>query len=118
MPAAPRRLSPQSLAVLSVLYEARAQWRYGLELSDATGLKSGSLYPILARLTERGLLEGKWQEPERPGRPARHAYRITGAGREALREAQAQGLSPRFAEERSVFAFIAALLPQLARRSS
>jgi DNA-binding PadR family transcriptional regulator len=66
------------------------QWFYGLEIASATGLKSGSLYPILIRLNERGLLESRWLEPEKPGRPARHAYRITGAGRAAFRSAKAE----------------------------
>ena len=82
-----RRFSPQTLTVLAALAEAGAGWRYGLELAAATGLKSGSLYPILIRLAERGLLESCWQEPDRPGRPPRHAYRLTAAGRSALNEA-------------------------------
>jgi DNA-binding PadR family transcriptional regulator len=80
-----RRLSPQAIAILAAL--DREDWRYGLEISAATGLKSGSLYPLLIRLDERGLLESRWLEPERPGRPARHAYRMTGAGKAVLREA-------------------------------
>jgi|SRR5262245_41631358 len=88
MAGAQRRPSAQALAVLDTLAEARRQWRYGLEIAAATGLKSGSLYPILARLDERGLVESKWLAPEQPGRPARHAYRITAAGRAALAEAQ------------------------------
>ncbi len=80
-----RRLSNQALAVLGSL--TGDDWRYGLEIAAETGLKSGSLYPLLIRLSERGLLESRWLEPERPGRPARHAYRMTGAGRAALREA-------------------------------
>jgi DNA-binding PadR family transcriptional regulator len=80
-----RKLSNQALAVLGSL--SGDDWRYGLEIATATGLKSGSLYPLLIRLSERGLLESRWLEPERPGRPARHAYRMTGAGRAALREA-------------------------------
>ncbi len=87
MTKADRRLSSQAVAVLKVLLESRDDWRYGLEIAAATGLKSGSLYPILIRLSERGLLESRWLEPERPGRPARHAYRLTAAGRSALREA-------------------------------
>ena len=82
-----RRLSLQALSVLADLAGAGDGWRYGLEISAATGLKSGSLYPLLIRLSERGLLESRWLEPERPGRPARHAYRITSAGKAALREA-------------------------------
>jgi len=85
-----RRLSAQALAVLADLALAGDGWRYGLEISGATGLKSGSLYPLLIRLSERGLLESRWLDPERPGRPARHAYRITSAGKAALREAARQ----------------------------
>jgi DNA-binding PadR family transcriptional regulator len=78
-----RRLSAQSLAVLEVLATS-SNWLYGLELAERTGLKSGSLYPILIRLTERDLLESLWLEPSSPGRPPRHGYRILAAGREAL----------------------------------
>lgn len=81
-----RRLSQQTIHVLTALAEKRGGWLYGLQIAAATDLKSGSLYPILIRLDERGLLESKWVESEHPGRPARHAYRITGAGRAALAE--------------------------------
>lgn len=84
-----RRPSPQTAAVLQALAGRRGQWSYGLEIADATGLASGSLYPILIRLAERGFLESRWLEPEREGRPARHGYRITGAGRVMLQEALA-----------------------------
>ncbi|MDB5469994.1 MAG: hypothetical protein JWR84_1554 [Caulobacter sp.] len=89
MPAAPRRLSPQTLDVLIALEGAGADWLYGLEVAAATDLKSGSLYPILARLADHGLLEDQWVESDRPGRPRRHVYRLTGAGRAALRAARA-----------------------------
>lgn len=92
MAANARRLSPQTISVLRALAADPEQWRYGLEISADTELKSGSLYPILIRLHERGLLESRWLEPERPGRPARHAYRITGAGSAALRAAVASPL--------------------------
>jgi DNA-binding PadR family transcriptional regulator len=88
MPAAPRRLSPQTLDVLTALEGTAGDWLYGLEIAAATGLKSGSLYPILARLADHGLLEGRWVEADKPGRPRRHAYRLTGAGRAALRAAR------------------------------
>lgn len=84
-----RRPSPQTTAVLVALAGSPQAWFYGLEIAAATGLKSGSLYPILIRLAERGLLESQWLEPDKPGRPPRHAYRITGAGRSALRTATA-----------------------------
>ena len=46
----------------------------------ATGLRSGTLYPLLIRLEAQGLLEAEWQPPAAPGRPPRHAYRLTAAG--------------------------------------
>ncbi|MBO9711382.1 helix-turn-helix transcriptional regulator [Sphingomonas sp.] len=91
MPRASRRFSPQTLIVLELLARAGGEWTYGLEIARATGLKSGSLYPILVRLAERGLLESSWQDSEMPGRPRRHAYRITAAGRTALREVAQPG---------------------------
>lgn len=54
--------------------------RYGYELSRETGLASGTLYPILMRLTEQGLLEADWEPSDQPGRPPRHLYRLTGDG--------------------------------------
>jgi len=82
-----RKLSTQSLAVLSVLAHRPSDWLYGLELASLTGLRSGTLYPILIRLADRTLLESRWLEPSEPGRPARHAYRITSAGLKALQQA-------------------------------
>ena len=66
------------------------QWQYGYELSKETGLKSGTLYPLLMRLSDQGLLESQWQEPERPGKPPRHAYKLTLSGLAFARELAAQ----------------------------
>ena len=58
------------------------RWRYGYDLGVETGLKAGSLYPILVRLADRGLLDAGWEESPPHGRPARHLYRLTAAGQE------------------------------------
>lgn len=81
-----RKLSSQSVAVLAALANRPADWLYGLELAKLTGLKSGSLYPILIRLADRAFLESRWLEPSEPGRPPRHAYRISAAGMKALED--------------------------------
>jgi DNA-binding PadR family transcriptional regulator len=86
MVARTRKLSPQTFAVLDALANRPADWLYGLELARLTGLKSGSLYPILIRLADRALLESRWLEPAGKGRPPRHAYRISAAGLRALAE--------------------------------
>lgn len=56
------------------------QWRHGYDLMRQTGVLSGTLYPLLMRMTDQGLVEAEWREPSQPGRPARHAYRLTAKG--------------------------------------
>src|SRR3954468_1700314 len=75
-----RRPSPQTVKVLDALAADPALWRYGYELGLEVGLQSGSLYPILVRLCDRGLLEAKWEERPPPGRPPRHLYLLTAEG--------------------------------------
>ena len=75
-----RAPSRQSRAILDALLAQPMDWQYGYDLSKRVGLSSGTLYPVLIRLHERGLLEAKWVDAERPGRPARHAYRLTPDG--------------------------------------
>jgi PadR family transcriptional regulator, regulatory protein PadR len=76
-----RSPSPQTVKVLRALAADPARWRYGYDLVTEVHLKSGSLYPILVRLADRGLLETSW-EPGVGSRPPRHLYRLTGAGRD------------------------------------
>ncbi|HEY9127493.1 MAG TPA: helix-turn-helix transcriptional regulator [Acidobacteriaceae bacterium] len=78
------RLTPQTLLVLDAFLVDTEAWRYGYELSQATGLKSGTLYPILMRMEERRLLETAWETNE-PGRPPRHIYRLTPEGMQFAR---------------------------------
>lgn len=75
-----RKCSDQTLTVLAALTAQPRAWRHGYELSGETGLKSGTLYPILMRLCDRGLLDSKWMPHERGGRPPRHVYRLTVEG--------------------------------------
>lgn len=75
-----RKPSRQTLAVLQALLSRPGDWRYGYDLTKDIGLKSGTLYPVLMRLADQGLLESEWHVSDRPGTPARHAYRLTGTG--------------------------------------
>ena len=84
-----REFSPQTLSVLAALSEQPSQWQHGYALASKAGLKSGTLYPILIRLADRGLLEACWQEEPQPGRPRRHLYRLTAGGLASAREALA-----------------------------
>src|SRR6266404_3759988 len=78
------RISPQTLRVLERFAERPTAWCYGCELSRETGLKSGTLYPILMRLAKFSLLETKWITME-DGVPPRHTYRLTPKGIELVR---------------------------------
>jgi DNA-binding PadR family transcriptional regulator len=84
-----REFSPQTLSVLASLCEQPSEWQHGYALARQTGLKSGTLYPILIRLADRRLVEACWQEEPTPGRPRRHLYRLTPDGRAAATTARA-----------------------------
>lgn len=80
-------ITPKMATVLKVFLEDPDQPRYGFELMRLTGMASGSLYPMLARLAGAGWLSrGKEDiDPHAAGRPARTNYTITGAAVPAAR---------------------------------
>jgi PadR family transcriptional regulator, regulatory protein PadR len=90
-----RQPSVQTVAVLSALAVDPARWRYGYELGQEVGLKAGSLYPILMRLCDRGVLEASWETDPPKGRPPRHLYRLTAAGAALAEELASAALSER-----------------------
>lgn len=74
---------------LAVLLTLASQRRYGLEiirhLEESTDLvlTEGTVYPLLARLTQDGLLTAEWDTSE--ARPRKY-YRLTPRGRRRLAE--------------------------------
>ena len=81
------RLTTQTLAVLgTMLGDAERDW-YGLELARHSGLKPGTIYPILDRLLKVHWLERHWEDidPADEGRPRRRLYRFTRVGAPAAR---------------------------------
>lgn len=82
----PRITYPTAL----VLYAVSDGYAYGFDIIDATGLGSGTIYPILRRLERAGLLEGSHEPVERAydeGRPPRRYYTVTALGATTLRSA-------------------------------
>src|SRR6266516_5730833 len=73
--------------VLRIFLDDAAEPRYGFELMQRTGLPSGTLYPILARLEGAGWLESHREDidPADAHRPARRFYRITAEGERVAR---------------------------------
>jgi PadR family transcriptional regulator len=63
---------------------------HGFDIVDATGLHSGTVYPILRRMEREGLVRSKWEAVKatrESGRPPRRNYAMTRAGDAAVREA-------------------------------
>jgi PadR family transcriptional regulator len=81
----PRRLSSAAEAVLEVMLEKPTDAHYGLELMSRTSRPSGTMYPLLRTLEQRGLIGSEWEniDPSQAGRPRRMLYRLTGHGEPA-----------------------------------
>ncbi|GGT02510.1 hypothetical protein GCM10010156_70640 [Planobispora rosea] len=91
-------MTMQVQAVLQVFLADPVRQRYGLELCEETGLPSGTVYPILARLEQIGWLDTRWEEPDAhvdAGRPRRRYYTITPDGVESSRDAIARTYASR-----------------------
>jgi len=92
------RRSPQTALVLTEFLRGPKEWKYGYDISRSTGLKSGTLYPILMRLADLSLLDTAWETTE-TGRPPRHMYKLTADGlRYARTQATAEGAQIRNAQ--------------------
>ena len=78
--------------ILLAMISDPARPMYGLELSRLAHLKSGTLYPALARLEAAGLVTSEWEDgvPSEAERPMRRYYRLTGEGATAARSIQAE----------------------------
>jgi DNA-binding PadR family transcriptional regulator len=77
------RITREVIKVFAALMSAGSDGELpGSEISRATTLASGTLYPILLRLEKAGWLASRWEEgdPSVLGRPRRRFYRITATG--------------------------------------
>lgn len=64
---------------------------HGFDIAEATGLRGGTVYPILRRLAEEKLVASSWEPAaigRREGRPSRKYYRLLAAARPAVDEAR------------------------------
>lgn len=76
------RLTTATLLVLDVIARnAVDDPPWGYRICEDAGLGSGTVYPILDRLEEAGLIEGRWETGQPADRPRRRLYTITSAGR-------------------------------------
>jgi len=91
-----RKRSIATQLVFQALLDAPSHETYGFELAELTGLASGTIYPILRRLEEEGLLTTRWDTVQTDAqRRRRRYYELTGEGRRvanAETAARRQGL--------------------------
>jgi hypothetical protein len=68
--------------VLQALLDDPAEEKYGIQIIKKSGLRSGTVHPILARLEEYGWVKSRPERinPAKAGRPPRRYYRLTKAG--------------------------------------
>jgi PadR family transcriptional regulator, regulatory protein PadR len=88
----------QTQLVLRVMLAEPASEHYGLQICAETGLPSGTIYPIVARLEQLGWVTSNWEDPAEhvtEGRPRRRYYRLTDEGAEQARDALARAYRPR-----------------------
>jgi PadR family transcriptional regulator PadR len=77
-------------ATARVLQALDAGISHGFDIADATGLRGGTVYPILRRLEAEGLVSSSWEAAtigRREGRPSRKYYRLLIAAKPVVKQA-------------------------------
>jgi PadR family transcriptional regulator, regulatory protein PadR len=99
----PRMTIPTQLVLRALLGDPETEL-YGVEITTAAGLPSGTVHPILARLEGLGWVTSRWEDidPSVEGRPARRYYKLDAAGAEAARNALARAYQSRRASSTSL----------------
>ncbi len=83
---------PLGLTTAAILATLQQGARYGLDITQHSGLLPGTVYTTLRRLEKRGLVQGHWEDhavAEAERRPRRRYYQLTPDGERALKEARA-----------------------------
>ncbi len=79
------------LGTVSILAALEGSVRYGLDITQHTGLLAGTVYTTLRRLEQRSLIKGQWEDAEvaeAERRPRRRYYTLTPQGIAALEQAR------------------------------
>lgn len=93
MPPRPQ-LTNNALQVMAVMHSDLDGQHYALSLSQATNLSNGTLFPILDKLENMGLIEAEWEAKNPHGRRARRFYKLTGEGVQQFLEAREKLFAP------------------------
>lgn len=89
------RLTYPTTLVLQALLQGH---HHGFDIMDATGLPSGTVYPILRRLDAENCVRSRWEKDgvaRREQRPPRRYYELTASGRQIAVDAASRYRSVR-----------------------
>ena len=84
------RLTYPTALVLQALLDG---YHHGFDVMEATGLPSGTVYPILRRLDAEGCVRSRWEKQavaQKEQRPPRRYFELTAGGRQLAGEARAK----------------------------
>lgn len=86
------RMSGPTLKLLKAFLERPTEPLSGAQISKITKLGSGTLYPLLQRLSVAGWIVDEWEkvDPSEVGRPKRRFYKLTRSGQAAALKEFAQ----------------------------
>ena len=88
------RLTYPTTLVLQALLQGH---HHGFDIMDATGLPSGTVYPILRRLDAEGYVRSRWEKDgvaRREQRPPRRYYELTPSGRQLAHRGRRRATAP------------------------
>lgn len=67
------RMTPGMRKVLAAIVDAPGP-TWGFRICEATGIGPGSVYPVLEKLVNAGLIRSEWETPVSEDRPQRLYY--------------------------------------------
>jgi DNA-binding PadR family transcriptional regulator len=97
-----RRITKQTEEILDYLSSEPTTELAGADIERATGIKKGTVYPAVARMTRFGWLEWRWEDidPKVAGRPRKRLYKLTGEGERAVQQIASEALARERTRER------------------
>lgn len=81
-----QRVTTTTIQVLKCIYSFKGEAVWGLEISKLTGLKTGTVYPILERLESLGWLTSEWEITQERNGPRRRTYQLTPEAYQEMRD--------------------------------
>jgi PadR family transcriptional regulator, regulatory protein PadR len=84
----PIRMTQATALILQAIATGRC---HGFQIMEASGLPSGTVYPVLRRLEQELAVESEWEDEEAAraaGRPTRRVYRLTDSGQQLAERAR------------------------------